>query len=263
MPSAAEKRRRQKEERAARREAARKAAARRELLRRIRAALGLGVAVAAGLLLIGYLSRRQPSLPATYLEYRKQPTACDAEPPPPLTPMSFQAPEDQGLSPDDEITAVLTTSCGEVVVRLDPAAAPQTVNSFVFLARAGFYDGTVFHRVVPDFVIQGGDPEATGSGGPGYQLPDEPPPSDFVYRPGVVAMYNSGRGTTGSQFFIVVGDKAQALNPTFNLLGEVIAGTDTLQRISRVPLTRQAATVEESRPLETVYLEKVEIRVGN
>ncbi|GIU92576.1 MAG: hypothetical protein KatS3mg011_1482 [Acidimicrobiia bacterium] len=261
MTSAADKRRRRKAERAARREAARKAAARRELFRRIRVAVGLGVAVAAALLLVAFLSGRGEQLPEAYLEYRRQPTACGAEPPPPLTPMSFEEPEDQGLSPDDVVTAVLNTSCGPITLRLDPAAAPQSVNSFVFLARAGFYDGTVFHRVVPDLLVQGGDPTATGRGGPGYTVPDEFPPPDFVYRPGMAAMANTGRGTTGSQFFIVVGVEAEALNPTFNLLGEMVDGRETLDRIVSVPLAIQGVTVERSRPLETVYLESVEVVV--
>jgi len=112
-----------------------------------------------------------------------------------------------------QYTAVMKTSCGDVTIALDAAAAPQTVNSFVTLARSGFYDNTQFHRIVPDFVDQGGDPTGIGSGGPGYELPDEPPADG--YKAGSVAMANAGAGTTGSQFFLVVSDTgAQNLGTT-------------------------------------------------
>jgi cyclophilin family peptidyl-prolyl cis-trans isomerase len=112
-----------------------------------------------------------------------------------------------------QYTAVMDTSCGDVTIALDAAAAPQTVNSFVTLAKSGFYDNTLFHRIVPDFVDQGGDPTGSGNGGPGYQLPDEPPTDG--YKAGSVAMANAGSGTTGSQFFLVVSDSgAQQLGTT-------------------------------------------------
>jgi peptidyl-prolyl cis-trans isomerase B (cyclophilin B) len=108
------------------------------------------------------------------------------------------------IDPAKQYTAVMNTSCGNVTIALDAATAPQTVNSFVTLAKSGFYDNTQFHRIVKDFVDQGGDPTATGSGGPGYSLPDEPPADG--YQAGSVAMANAGTGTTGSQFFLVVSD---------------------------------------------------------
>lgn len=262
MSSASEKRRRQKEERDARREAERKAAARRELIRRILIAIGLGVAVASALLLVGTFSGGdEEELPEAYQEFRDQPTACGAEPPPPPELMTFDAPEDQGLDPADTVTARFVTSCGEFTVALDVTGFPETTNSFVFLARQGFYDGTVFHRVAEDFVVQGGDPTASGRGGPGYRIPDELPDQDFIYDEGTVAMANSGRGTTGSQFFVVTGDEGEALTPSFNVLGELISGGDTLDRIEEVPTALQPGSVEQSRPLETVYLESVEITV--
>ena len=120
------------------------------------------------------------------------------------------------------------------MIELDPAGYPETVNSFVFLAREGFFDGQVFYRIIADFQLFSGDPMADGTGGPGYRLPDELPPDDFVYTPGVVAMDNVGKGTTGSRFFIVLSDDAQVLNPQFNGLGNVISGQETLDRIQAV-----------------------------
>jgi cyclophilin family peptidyl-prolyl cis-trans isomerase len=145
------------------------------------------------------------------------------------------------------------------VVELDPATYPATVNSFAFLARQGFYDGSVFHRIASNFVIQGGDPEATGTGGPAYLVPDEFPPDDFVYEEGVVAMANAGGGTTGSQFFVVVGDNARVLNNTFNVLGRVVSSQETLDAIEAVPTSVAPGTSERSRPVETVYIESIEI----
>lgn len=256
-----DKRKRQKEERTARREAERKAAARRELIRRLSIALGLGAVVALVLLAVSIFSGGE-SLPSAYAAFRDLPTACGADAPSPASPQAFDAPEEQDLG-DSVVTAVITTSCGEITVELDAARFPNTVNSFVFLARQGFYEGTVFHRIVENFVIQGGDPEASGLGGPGYRIPDEFPAEDFEYEPGVVAMANAGRGTTGSQFFIVVGEQAAALPATFNVLGEVRQGFDVLDRISEIPTARQSNSVEQSKPLEAVYIESVTINIGD
>ncbi|MDP3983460.1 MAG: peptidylprolyl isomerase, partial [Acidimicrobiia bacterium] len=107
-----------------------------------------------------------------------------------------------------------------------------------------------------------GDPKANGSGGPGYVVPDEFPTSDFVYQPGVVAMANRGAGTTGSQFFIVIGEDARVLGNTFSILGQVVAGQDVLDRITAVPTGVLPGTTERSRPLESVYLEDVTIEVS-
>ena len=114
---------------------------------------------------------------------------------------SWSAPPAMTIDPKATYTADMTTSEGDIQIRLDPAAAPKTVNNFVFLAREGFYDGLTFHRVIPDFVIQGGDPEGTGSGGPGYSFEDELP-DEGQYEVGSVAMANAGPNTNGSQFFI-------------------------------------------------------------
>ncbi len=249
-----ERRQRQKAERRARKEAERKAAARKELIRRIGVALGLGVVVAAILLATGALSGRNDTVEfaASYEAFRDRPTACDADAPPVLTPAQFDAPgTETGVR-----TAVIETSCGDLVIELDPDGFPATVNSFVFLARSGFYDGTVFHRIAPGFVIQGGDQDATGRGGPGYTIPDEYPPAGFTYSRGVVAMANAGTGTTGSQFFIVIADDSR-LGPRFNVVGRLLDGFDTLDRIAAIPTGRQPNAVEESLPLESVYIERI------
>jgi cyclophilin family peptidyl-prolyl cis-trans isomerase len=133
-------------------------------------------------------------------------------------------------------TATVDTSCGSFTIQLDAASAPQTVNSFVFLSNEGFYDGLSFHRVARGFVVQGGDPQGDGSGGPGYTLPDEPPPNG--YQVGSVAMANSGPNTSGSQFFIVTSDDgAAALDGppyAYSALGQVTEGIETVEKINRL-----------------------------
>jgi len=127
-------------------------------------------------------------------------------------------------------TATISTEKGQIVLDLDPSLAPKTVNNFVFLAKQGFYDGLKWHRVVPGFVIQGGDPQGTGAGGPGYKFPDEPVKGPYV--DGSVAMANSGPNTNGSQFFICIADDMQKLAPSYNLFGHVTAGLDVAKKIT-------------------------------
>jgi cyclophilin family peptidyl-prolyl cis-trans isomerase len=132
-------------------------------------------------------------------------------------------PEPQ-TSPDKMYRATIATDRGPIVMDLDPQLAPNTVNNFVGLARDGYYDGLTFHRVVPEFVIQGGCPEGSGRGGPGYKFADEPVKSE--YRLGAVAMANSGPDTNGSQFFICIDDCQTKLAPSYNLFGYVVEGMD-------------------------------------
>lgn len=256
-----DRRQRQKQARAAAREAERKAAARRELRRRITVGLGLGLAVALLLLALGTFSSGETDLPEALADFRDQPTACEATLPEPPETMQFGEPINQALRSDATVTATIVTSCGTIVVELDNAAFPQTTNNFVFLARNGYYDGSAIHRIASDFVFQGGDPTADGTGGPGYTIADEFPPPGFVYEPGVVAMANAGRGTTGSQFFVVTGDSASSLNPTFNVLGRVVEGMDVVERIEAVPTRAQPGGREVSYPTESVYIESVTITV--
>jgi peptidyl-prolyl cis-trans isomerase B (cyclophilin B) len=121
------------------------------------------------------------------------------------------------------------TNKGPVVIDLMPSLAPKTVNNFVYLARQGYYDGLTFHRYVENFVIQGGDPTGTGSGGPGYKFEDEPVKGS--YREGAVAMANSGPNTNGSQFFICNSDCQQKLAPSYNHFGYVVEGLDVVKQL--------------------------------
>jgi peptidyl-prolyl cis-trans isomerase B (cyclophilin B) len=254
-----DRRQRQKQLRAERLQAEKRRASRRELRTRLLVALGIGSALAGGFLVTGLLSNRPVELPGAYLDFRSRLTACGAEAPDEQTTATFEAPTDLGLDPSRKLIATVTTSCGQVVIELDPALSPRTVNSFAFLAGEGFYEGTAIHRIAADFVIQAGDPSADGRGGPGYLIPDEYPAADFVYEQRVVAMANAGSGTTGSQFFIVIGEKAAVLNPTFNVLGLVVSGDTTLAAIAAVPTVLRPGSTEQSLPTETVYIETVEV----
>jgi len=191
-----------------------------------------------------------------YQAFRAQTTACGAAAPAAATAMTFAAAGDAGVS--GPVRVVLHTSCGDITLELDPALAPETVNSFVFLAQQGYFSGTVSHRVVPGFVFQAGDPTATGRGDPGYSLPDEFPAAGFTYTRGVVAMANSGLPDSGgSQFFIALQDIDLA--PNYTVFGRVVDGFDVLEVIAALPMASSPPDPVPSRPLETVYLETVEI----
>jgi cyclophilin family peptidyl-prolyl cis-trans isomerase len=138
--------------------------------------------------------------------------------------------------------ATIDTDRGSIVMELDPQLAPKTVNNFVGLARQGYYDGLTFHRVVPEFVVQGGCPEGTGRGGPGYKFEDEPVKGQ--YRLGAVAMANSGPDTNGSQFFICIDDCTSKLAKSYNLFGFVVDGVDVAQSVT-VGDVMKSVTVEE------------------
>lgn len=132
-------------------------------------------------------------------------------------------------------TAAVETSCGSFTIALDLTQAPKTASSFAHLARQGVYDDTIFHRIVPGFVIQGGDPSQTGSGGPGYSV-DEPPPRNLAYTQGVVAMAKTSAeppGRSGSQFFVVTVADA-GLTPDYALVGKVSSGFDVVRRIEQL-----------------------------
>ena len=137
----------------------------------------------------------------------------------------------------------LQTNKGAIVMDLDPQLAPNTVNNFVNLARDGYYTGLTFHRVVPDFVVQGGCPEGTGTGGPGYRFDDEPVTGEYIL--GAVAMANAGPNTNGSQFFICIDDCRSKLTPSYNLFGFVSNGMDV------------ALSIEVGDVMETVEIEEI------
>ena len=147
--------------------------------------------------------------------------------------------------------ATMVTSHGTMVIALDPLAAPKTVNSFVFLARYHYFDGIVFHRIIPGFVLQGGDPTGTGTGGPGYKFADELPEAG-KYQVGSLAMANAGPDTNGSQFFVISGPDGVRLPPLYSLFGEAVSGLDVVEKINGVG-TRSGA------PKERVVIERVTI----
>ena len=136
----------------------------------------------------------------------------------------------------------ITTNRGTIVMDLDPQLAANTVNNFVGLARKGYYDGLTFHRVVPEFVIQGGCPEGSGRGGPGYQFRDEPVLGEYTL--GAVAMANAGPNTNGSQFFITIDDCTRKLTKDYNLFGYVVEGMDVAQA-TQVGDVMQSVVIEE------------------
>jgi peptidyl-prolyl cis-trans isomerase B (cyclophilin B) len=149
---------------------------------------------------------------------------------------------------------VVETNCGAFTIKLDPTLAPKTTASVVALAEDGFYDGTTFHRVVPGFVIQGGDPTGTGTGGPGYTTVD-PPPTDTQYSEGTVAMAKGpadAAGTSGSQFFVVTAPDA-GLPPDYAVIGTVTEGMETVSAI-------EALGTGDGPPGKPVVIEKVTVR---
>ena len=139
----------------------------------------------------------------------------------------------------------IATDRGTIVMELDPQLAPHTVNNFVSLARDGFYDGLTFHRVVPEFVIQGGDPEGSGRGGPGYRFPDEPVKGEYTL--GAVAMANAGPDTNGSQFFVCIDDCTRKLDKAYNLFGYVTEGIGITQQIQPGDQMRSVTVTEQPR----------------
>jgi cyclophilin family peptidyl-prolyl cis-trans isomerase len=147
--------------------------------------------------------------------------------------------------------ATLQTNRGAIRVELFPDDAPKTVENFTKLARDGFYDGVIFHRVIPDFMIQGGDPTGTGTGGPGYTFEDEA--NDHRVVRGALAMANAGPNTNGSQFFIVTADECPWLDGKHTVFGRVAAGMDVVDAISNVQ--RDA----RDKPREAVTIERVEL----
>jgi peptidyl-prolyl cis-trans isomerase B (cyclophilin B) len=158
-----------------------------------------------------------------------------------MTRKQYSAPE-QVIDPAVKYEATIATDKGDIVVSLDPARAPRTVNNFVFLAREGFYDGLTFHRVVGDFVIQGGCPEGSGRGGPGYRFEDEPVQGE--YTAGALAMANAGPNTNGSQFFICTVDDRHKLTKSYNLFGQVVKGMEVVTSIRKGDVMRSVTVVE-------------------
>ena len=166
-------------------------------------------------------------------------------------PIGEESPRDRTAKLGCMANATLHTNHGAIELELYPADAPKTVENFESLAGKGFYDGVVFHRVIPDFMIQGGDPTGTGSGGPGYQFEDEP--NQHRIERGALAMANAGPNTNGSQFFIVTADACPWLDGKHTVFGRVASGMDVVDAISTVE------TDSGDRPREEVTIQRVEL----
>jgi cyclophilin family peptidyl-prolyl cis-trans isomerase len=162
---------------------------------------------------------------------------------------SYPAPPQMAIDPAHSYTATIDTSAGTMTAELFASEAPKTVNNFVFLARDGFYDGVIFHRVISGFMIQGGDPTGTGRGGPGYRFDDEP--VTRKYSRGIMAMANAGPNTNGSQFFVMHAD--YGLPPNYTIFGRLTAGEDVLDKIAT------ARTGAQDRPVAPVTINSVTI----
>src|SRR4051795_5552444 len=156
------------------------------------------------------------------------------------------------IDPEKRYTAEMVTTKGTMTIALDAAGAPKTVNNFVFLARYHYYDGIIFHRIIPGFVCQGGDPTGNGTGGPGYRFEDELPKAGR-YEIGSLAMANAGPNTNGSQFFIISGPSGAQLPPSYSLFGKVVKGLDVVEAMQSV------RTGAGDKPVEDVVIKSVTI----
>jgi peptidyl-prolyl cis-trans isomerase B (cyclophilin B) len=187
---------------------------------------------------------------------QKQGACKDVEQPAPRDGGGQKKPK-QPLAKSKTYDLTFETTCGSFTVQLDQKTSPNAAASMVSLARRGFFDDTIFHRIVPGFVIQGGDPTVTGSGGPGYSTRDRVP-ANAKYGPGVVAMAKAGNepaGTAGSQFFVVTG-AGSGLTPDYALLGKVTKGMDAVQAIGKLGDPASGGT---GTPLQSVVIEKVTV----
>jgi peptidyl-prolyl cis-trans isomerase B (cyclophilin B) len=219
-----------------------------------RALTALLSALALALALAACGGEEEPAVPeaAPAPETAGLPEACE--------PAEAPAPREDGGAdrPSGQVArgakVRVETNCGTFTIALDVERAPRTARSFASLVRQGFYDGTTFHRVIAGFVIQGGDPTGTGTGGPGYSV-EEAPPEDLQYTRGVVAMAKTGTepaGTSGSQFYVVSGEDA-GLPPEYALVGEVEEGMDVVERIQSVE------TEGEDRPVAPIVIRSAEV----
>lgn len=183
---------------------------------------------------------------------QKTPPPTQPTPPPTMNKQQYPTPPAMTIDPAKQYTATLNTEKGPIVVALHAKETPVTVNNFVFLAREKFYDGTIFHRTIPGFMIQGGDPTGTGMGSPGYRFDDEPVTGEYTR--GVVAMANAGPNTNGSQFFIMHAD--YALPKNYVIFGEVTSGMEAVDAIATAP-TQPGG--EGSKPVTPVVVQSVTI----
>ncbi len=195
------------------------------------------------------------------------PSPCGSPKPPASaseTKPQFKHPPPMTIDPQASYTATFHTTCGTFAAELLPHVAPEGVNNFVFLADEGIYDGLVFHRIVKDFVIQGGDPQGTGKGGPGYGFPIETSKVQTFDAAGILAYANSGPDTNGSQFFVTL-KATPFLDPTpqgsYTIFGKVTKGMDVVQKIGSVPTVAgpNCPSGEICSPTEPVFIKTVTI----
>jgi len=168
----------------------------------------------------------------------------------------YASPPQMDIDPSASYTAVIRTNLGQMTLELFAKDAPKTVNNFVFLAEDGFYDGIIFHRVIPGFMIQGGDPTGTGTSGPGYQFEDEIVPALVFDEPGILAMANSGANTNGSQFFITVVPTPH-LNGAHTIFGKIVEGQNVADAIAMSP------AAAGNRPIQNIVIEGIDIMKDN
>ena len=264
----AAKRARKKERRHEQRAAAVSAWRRRRRQRRIALALTsvVLIGVGAGLAFAAFrepAAKKPTSTPEApgVVAPKLTPVGCGAKPPEAAgaRKKAYAGAEDQHLDPNKKNVVHLQTSCGAIDITLDVAHSPKTSNSFAFLVREKFYDGLVFHRISPNFVIQGGDPKGDGTGGSGYQV-IEPPPKDFKYKKATVAMAKGGTdppGASGSQFFVVATDHGESvLTPDYAVLGTVTKGMDVVAKIMAL------ATGDMTPPKAYAYIERATLTVS-
>lgn len=203
----------------------------------------------------GYSQGQQPPVVTPPSEPTPEPapvtTSTPEKPPTASMPEALAFP---GVLPESEtkVKVRIATTLGDIVVQLDPKAGPNAASNFVYLVKKGFYNGTIFHRVIPGFMVQGGDPNGTGMGGPGYQFANDPVTG--TYTKGTLAMANAGPNTNGSQFFIMVDDVP--LPPDYSVFGKVISGQEVADKISMVERSQPGRL---DRPITEVKMTSVTI----
>lgn len=190
-----------------------------------------------------------------------KPTSAPAAQPAAAAPKpaqkSMAGPPAMAIDQNKKYTAVIKTSMGEMTAELYAKDAPNTVNNFVFLSKEGFYNGVIFHRVIKEFMVQTGDPQGTGMGGPGYKFNDELT-GPQTYQKGTLAMANAGANTQGSQFFICHGSRAETLPKRYSIFGKVTAGLEVLDKIAGVPV-RPGGSGENSSPVDPPKIDTIQI----
>jgi peptidylprolyl isomerase len=194
----------------------------------------------------------QAAIAQTPACWTEQPTAPNGFP-------QWTTPPQTVIDPAKKYTATLDTNRGEIVIDLFADKAPIAVNNFVCLAQSGYYDLVLFHRIITGFMIQSGDPTATGAGGPGYQIQDELPGDDLNYEVGTLAMANAGPNTSGSQFFIVHGDQGTQLPKNYTIFGKVSGGMEVVDAIAATPVG-PSPRGEESMPQTHVGFKTITIQ---